>query len=113
MTRVQGLTKAQTDQASWAIGGMEDYVGNEDDGANYVPEDLPTLDGDTLTFPTTAAVPDMLYRLERQVPDMADGAPSEQAGRGAVLAAANLADKIRKATNYDGPVWMGPESGDS
>lgn len=102
------LTPAQIVQASWAIGGMEDYVGGSD-GCNYEAADLPTLNGDVLTFPNVASVPDILYRLDVQVPDMASGADTEAQGRGCVRAAANLAAKIRAATKYVGPVWLGPE----
>jgi hypothetical protein len=89
------LTLSQIEHAEWAISPMQDMAGDED--CWYGVDDLPSLDGKTLTFPTLAAVSDFLYRLEVHLPDIAadDGGAFRNAS--SVAAARRLCEAVRKA----------------
>jgi hypothetical protein len=88
------LTKAEADQAGWALDPMTDHASDNPEESRYSPTAVPSLDGLNLSFPTDdRAVPlDMLYRLEVQLLEMAqaEGAKLPPGTR-------SLARKIRTA----------------
>lgn len=96
------LTQVQAEQVEWALGDMADFWTTEDgaegrDGKLYPESDLPVLDGLSLTIsPIEEINADLLYRLEIQLPDMADMEGTSIA-KGKARAATNAATAIRKA----------------
>lgn len=92
------LTKAQASMAEWALDAMESYA-FEEDNEGYGEADVPKLKDLALNFPTSndEMIDDFLYRLEEQLPDVADGADTDAQKNGAIRTASNLADKIRAA----------------
>jgi hypothetical protein len=101
------LTPAQADHAGWAIDPMADMFADQlADGELAEIPTLPTLAGRTLVITDDVAVlEDILYRLEKQLPDMAGhtaGFESDQQLRGSIRAAQALAGKIRAATGFTG-----------
>lgn len=105
-TRIR-LTAKQIDMAEWALDAMASYLADDDGAAvDYTEDDLPTIDGDAICFQNDRAVADMLYRFEKQIPDMARDWPET---RGAVIVARAVAVKIRDVMHYTGPPWMGPD----
>ncbi len=94
------LTKAQADHVAWALDPMVDHWttpdGAHDRGGDVLPESaLPILRGRVLEVDhvTTDVVEDLLYRLEVQLPDVADA-------EGVRLPAADrAASKIRNAVD--------------
>lgn len=82
------FTKPQQEWIDWAIDGMDDD--------ELYPDGPPTFE-QALADPET--VTDLLYRLEVQAQDMAEGAGYDDKGIGAfseAKAAMNAAKKIRK-----------------
>lgn len=98
------MTAAEAKVAEWAVDPMEDYWAmavEEQDGVVMPP--MPRVERAVLHLPDhDGVVADLLYRLEEQLPDMADGAmPHERAqARADVRVGAKLAEKIRQATGY-------------
>jgi len=88
------LTRAEANQAGWALDPMRDHASDDPEESRYPPKAVPDLDGTCLTFPTgDRAVPlDMLYRLEVQLAEMA-----QDAGERYPRSASALATKIRTA----------------
>lgn len=84
------FTKAQQSWIEWAIDAMDDPEMYPDGGPETLDEVLAS----------ESATDDLLYRLEIQAQDMADGAGYDQKGIGAMSeaqAAMNAAKKIRGA----------------
>lgn len=95
------LTKAEADQASWALDPMRDHASDDPEEGRYPPAAVPELEAVAdsssffrLVFPTSnRQVPlDMLYRLEVQLAEMAQGAEKRFP-----RAARSLGQKIRVA----------------
>jgi hypothetical protein len=116
------LTHQQAGVVDWALGAMENYA-TEEDNEGYGEIDLPTLDGQALTFPTAndELIDDLLYRLEEQYPDVCKCCDTAAHARAEVRVADNLASKIRAAfpeganlrdMRQLNPDWPNPTSDD-
>jgi hypothetical protein len=92
------VTAVQASLIDWAIGGMDDYAESEDN-EGYGPEDVPRVEGLTVIFPTSNVemIDDLLYRLEDQLPDVADAADTAAERRGAIKGGKSAAGRIRTA----------------
>lgn len=89
------MTQPMQDAASGALDTMADL--GDDAEFGYEDGDLPRIEYGRLWFPNSVMVTDLLYRLEEQLPDMA-----QQVQQPMSAGARLLAKKIRKVVTAHG-----------
>ena len=94
------LGKRELEAVEWAIGAMEGFATEED--CDYKEEDVPRVNGNFLVIPGTSlrdnAIEDLIYRIEEQLPDVAEGADynEEKDAKAVVCAGKRFAGKLRR-----------------
>ena len=98
------LTPRQREWVEWALDPMADFwcstegARERGEDAVYDEADLPRLDGKHLVVSAIADInADLLYRLQVQAPQVAEGADTDQAASGAARAAMGVATKLADA----------------